>query len=1641
MVRRRLNKKVAFIGSAFFVIITLVFIIVILQLKRDPHEFIKDAEAAIQSARQATDQKIKEQHYDIAKRKYGNAYSRVKTNLERKEILAAMVDFFIETGDWPYVLDCWDKIILIEPDNVKAHYGRLRYFEILGNSGISNVWQQVHEYSSEFLKIAQDKGLLKENISDLKIPALEQEPMESRSLGAYLYLMRGQGSFEQANMGAVTNTEEMLNMAVADFEQAKELEPNNVDVYINLAKTVVTKGELAASKGSVDEREKTRQQALTFLEQGVRNSENAAKAYINLLNFKTVIARESDPEKIEGQFKALESEYMSLTKKFSSNAAAFEALSQFYSLYSQYTKRQTSKQNLDKAVDAILDALKLDESNAVYAIQAADLYHRRYSIYKSEPDLSKAMETAKKALSWPDAQDSPVPGNNLRIRNKFLLNSLLASIYIEQIIEPLKEISESDKSKLLVEAQQAVREIEMIIRTVEDPMVVKWQGMLELAKGNEQEAVIKLNKAYEQLKAVKPAQPPWSLDLDFAQLSYTLAKLFMDTEELGKVYEFLVNAHYSGISEIKPEARLDYVEVILRFNRYSDALQNIDAYEEDYGPNKRCRELCVQTYIYSSKYEEAEKELDKLQADDVGTIRLRLALTESRIRQIQMSSAQDEKQGSEDIKVYTKLAISLLEKLIQIEPESAEQSSIINICKTCINDNEIQQAQQLVKVYLAKFPDNIAISIYKQILSEPEPGKITAERYQEIEKQVLSGISDPIKRAANLGIYYRRNDEITKAVEQLDIAIVSADSIELSKDNSNFDNIKLAAGHLFEIALSKSDWELAQKVLKIVSEKDIDGFHGLFFDARLTAAKNDMKGALAKVDECLKLRPIFSQLYMLRSSINAAIGNEYAYIEDITNAAYLNPLDEMIAKRFAIILYNRNRELGKEATSAQVNETRNAMEKAIALNQGDIELLDLYTEFIAPAEPNRAIAIRQDMLAAVPSVDNAMMLGMLAMNVAVNTNNPNDRNGFFDIAGSAFEQARKIDPNDRQVLLYYTKYLQARGRDAQAKQLLMESKDDLLLSNQLFLEGDFEGAKNVLERLYKKDANDTDVLRGLMLVSQKLNDKEAVKKYSDELLSINNNLDNIVSQIRAFLTVGLITEAEHKLQSLEEKYPDESGIKMLQAWLLFRQDNNKKALETIDSYLQTNKTNPAAWELRSEINAAMAEYDKAISDLKTSITLSDNPDTGIKLAKVYIQISRFDEAESVLRGILRKPDSPDEARLLLENIYMQLNRKTALENLYDDILKNQPDHVQWLNRAAAYAFQIKEYERAEKFYEKSCEILREHFSGENKGNEIDDPLYVTVFDGYLRTLLEKTGNSGTDNWHPEKAETVLKEAQKYINTSYASPAYLHMTEAKLLLHDEDKAAEYSRLALDKIRTNEKYASDVLIKMHTIIGLEETRKFCKEMLEKNPGSLAANYTMYYLSRINNDYDKSIEYINKCIELAGKDSPIKTDYVLKKAETLLYAYSYTSDNKYIDRAISDYESLLSEMPNNIKVLNNLAYMLAESNQRLSDALEYSGRIQDIRPNDPGFLDTYAFVLLKNGKNAEAERIIDEALREYTRQGITTVPAEVYEHKGMIKEKLEKKEEAFTAYKRALELGDKYLSEKTRDRINKAIERVSP
>ncbi|MHC4172932.1 MAG: tetratricopeptide repeat protein, partial [Planctomycetota bacterium] len=298
----------------------------------------------------------------------------------------------------------------------------------------------------------------------------------------------------------------------------------------------------------------------------------------------------------------------------------------------------------------------------------------------------------------------------------------------------------------------------------------------------------------------------------------------------------------------------------------------------------------------------------------------------------------------------------------------------------------------------------------------------------------------------------------------------------------------------------------------------------------------------------------------------------------------------------------------------------------------------------------------------------------------------------------------------------------------------------------------------------------------------------------------------------------------------------------------------------------------------------------------------------------------------------------------------------------------------------------------------------------------------------------------TRHWVPQKLDKLFEEGMKYKDGVLAPIAYSWMAQAKWRLGDKITAAEYCREAVDKAGTNEALASEALRRMYLMLGGDEVSKYCRQRLETNPDSIAANFAMFNLAKINGEYDKAIDYIDKCIELTEPDSPPRVNYTRNKVEVLTTAYEKSSDKDYLKRAIADYESLLAKMPNNTSVLNNLAYMLAESNERLPEALQYAKRALDAKPNDPAVLDTYAYLLCKNGKSSQAVEFLLAALQQYEQDEIPA-PAGAYEHLGMIKEDLGAKDEAFAAYKQALEVGADRLSQKAKQRINKAIARVSP
>ncbi|MEN6337355.1 MAG: tetratricopeptide repeat protein [Phycisphaerales bacterium] len=984
----------------------------------------------------------------------------------------------------------------------------------------------------------------------------------------------------------------------------------------------------------------------------------------------------------------------------------------------------------------------------------------------------------------------------------------------------------------------------------------------------------------------------------------------------------------------------------------------------------------------------------------------------------------------------------LTRQLAAKDPNAVGERNLVRLCESLIELGDIGTAGAVVDAYLTRLPDSPGALFYRGLLSEPAPRSCPQAKRAEIQRRAFDAIRDPTRRALELGLFYRQTEQLDKAAAQWQ-SVLDATASQKTHDTPGYLRIRdisprqVAAGYLFDLARQREDWKLAEEIVDLAKKENLDDCDGYLYAARLAFARQQYDTALTCLDTCLKLRPIFSYGYMLRGNVKAALGREQESVDDIREASRLNPMDPMVAESLANALYVRNNKLGTSVSSEQQAEVKQALERAIHLNPRDVNLLSVYAELVGDSDPMKAIAIRQTIQANAPTLQNAAMLGRLATQLAQKETDEQRQKAFFAIAGTAFEQGRKMNPSDQFLLDNYAAYFRAVGQNDKARQLLVESNDSRLLWRHYFRVRDFAEAGRLLAKMYAEDSSRLDALKGLLLVAEETGDRQGVKKHSEELISLEDNAVNRLAQLRAYLNAGLVSEAEQKLKSFKEKYPNESNATLLEAQVAKRQGQLKRAMELINRGLETDPRNAAAWQLRGEISLLMGDEDQAILDFRKSCTIEDSPSATIGLAKAYLWSGRNDEAIAELKRAAGQPQAPLEARTLLEAAYRKLGRTDALKQLYADALAESPDSVFWLNRAGTFALDQGQPDQAQESFRKALELRRRSSVGEGAAQASPDAEYSAALDGYLRSLILGAGDVAAGSPKPERLDRVFQEGGKYADTPYAPVAFFRMAEAKKKLGDLNAARDLGRKAADKAWTNPRLAVEVLLRIYMLLGEEEASTYCRQRLATEPDSLAAHFVLFNLALMRDKYGEAAESIDKCIRLSEADAAACVEYTVRKADMLTIAYKETSDKSYLQQAIAAYESLLAKMPKNSSVLNNLAYMLAQSDQRLDEALGYARTAVEQNPEVAGHQDTYAYVLYKNGRHAEAAEALAAAIQQYEADG--AVPADVYEHLGMVNEALGQKDKARAAYRRALQAAGDGAPDGVKQRINAAIQRL--
>jgi tetratricopeptide (TPR) repeat protein len=391
-------------------------------------------------------------------------------------------------------------------------------------------------------------------------------------------------------------------------------------------------------------------------------------------------------------------------------------------------------------------------------------------------------------------------------------------------------------------------------------------------------------------------------------------------------------------------------------------------------------------------------------------------------------------------------------------------------------------------------------------------------------------------------------------------------------------------------------------------------------------------------------------------------------------------------------------------------------------------------------------------------------------------------------------------------------------------------------------------------------------------------------------------------------------------------------------------------------------------------------------------------DISIQKEKIYLQQNKFSKAVEEIQKLINA--YPEEAHYYyyLADLYISNNMIPDAYDVYQKIIKIDPNN-------ANIHLSLADYYRIKGEKEKSYEEMKLAFSNVN----LDIDSKVKILLAYYN-LTENSNNL------KEQAYTLIdlliktnpSEAKAY--SVYGDFLYRDkkITEAKdqylkVISIDSSRYAIWEQLLLIESETNNNTA------------LENESKRAIELFPEQAGLYLFNGVANYVLK---KYDKAILSFNKGITLV-----VDNDNLLKQFYTYLGDAYYAKQN--IKEAFSFYDKVLEIDPQNVYVLNNYSYYLSLRGEDLDKAEKMSKKTVDLNPGISAYLDTYGWVLYKQGKYGEAETWINKAIE----MGGSS-DADILEHLGDVMFKLGQIEKAVDNWKNAKEKG------KVSDILNKKI-----
>lgn len=509
--------------------------------------------------------------------------------------------------------------------------------------------------------------------------------------------------------------------------------------------------------------------------------------------------------------------------------------------------------------------------------------------------------------------------------------------------------------------------------------------------------------------------------------------------------------------------------------------------------------------------------------------------------------------------------------------------------------------------------------------------------------------------------------------------------------------------------------------------------------------------------------------------------------------------------------------------------------------------------------------------------------------------------------------------------------------------------------------------------------------------------------------------------------------------------------------------NNSDAFEMLRHALQLDPTSSVAqselshfWQFLRQDSLSL-EYMKRASENDP-----DNYWNKEALVDFYVNAGKTDEAISVLEQLSKQFPDKEDVLLMLESLYKEKQDYANVIKTLDALEVKEGKSEQLSIEKFRTFVQMKDEKKA---FKEMSELAAE-YPNDLRYRVLLGDLYMDQeqYDEGLKVYktveVEDPTNiylmSSMLNYYKRTNQDSLYQQQ--LNKICTSPKLENETRLRFLNGlvyqniQENKDPQPLLEIFRKVRTMPQEDTQILelctrFMVTTKQPAEEVKPVLREMLAINPESnMARNLLLEYAVEDNDtaeviriakpavDYsiDDPVFYYYLGVAYFQMDSAQLTVKTFKKGLqhvndqtnlqllTNMYAlmgdaYHQLGDSKH---AYECYDSCLLYRPDEAMVLNNYAYYLSLEDSHLDRAEEMSRRSLEKEPDSPTYLDTYAWILFKQKKYAEAKEYIDKALNALG-DSVSTNDATIVEHAGDIYAKNGLKEKALEFWQQAADL----------------------